>query len=205
VAEVVCVVCANDEALLAEVAAHRKLARLGLRLLAPTVMASSAPLDTTLAALRDAGYAPVPVGPDGTSTIQRTVPAHATATPTHTDATALSAATTRRPDPGGVVDPLELAARLQAAAAPAEPMSEHQARAMIAKHAAQLSVTEQFNLQYLVSYGLSTRVEATVDGGATRLWTLEKGELDGDVLHAWCPDVGDYETLPLSAITKVRR
>ena len=49
-----------DEALLAEVAADRKLARLHLRPLAPTVLASDADTDTALGALRGAGYLPMP-------------------------------------------------------------------------------------------------------------------------------------------------
>jgi hypothetical protein len=56
----------DDEALLAEVACDRRLAKLGLRLLAPTVLASDAPLDQTLAALRKAGYFPVSDDPEPT-------------------------------------------------------------------------------------------------------------------------------------------
>ncbi len=49
----------DDVALLAEVAADRKLAKFDVRLLAPTVLTAEAPLDTLLAALRTAGYLPV--------------------------------------------------------------------------------------------------------------------------------------------------
>jgi hypothetical protein len=55
VTDVVCVVRATDEALLAEIAGHRRLAKLGLRLLAPTVLASPRPASETLLALREAG------------------------------------------------------------------------------------------------------------------------------------------------------
>lgn len=48
-----------DEALVAEVAADRRLARLGLRAIAPTVLVGSAEVAETLAALRKAGYLPV--------------------------------------------------------------------------------------------------------------------------------------------------
>jgi Helicase conserved C-terminal domain len=205
VAEVVCVVRADDEALLAELAAHRKLGRLGLRLLAPTVLASSAPRDTTLAALRDAGYHPVPVGPDGTSTIRRTTPPRATVRPTHgaSDAATFDVATVSSREPGGVIDPGELAVRLRGATGPSEPMSEYDIRAMIAKHTPRLSFSERYRLQHLVQYGYVTRISSTVDGGRTALWTLEKGELDGELLHAWCADANDYKTFRLSAITKV--
>src|SRR5207249_8760972 len=47
-----------DAALGAELAANRSLARLKLRVLADTVLASSASITDTIAALRKAGYAP---------------------------------------------------------------------------------------------------------------------------------------------------
>lgn len=53
-----CVLHGTDIALLAEIAAHPRLAPLRLRPLAPTVLASSSPADTVLAALREAGYVP---------------------------------------------------------------------------------------------------------------------------------------------------
>jgi hypothetical protein len=48
-----------EEALLTELLYHRRLARLGLRQLAPAVLASRLPPEETLAALRAEGYAPV--------------------------------------------------------------------------------------------------------------------------------------------------
>ncbi len=56
---VVCCLRSDDTALLAEIRATRSLARLGLSELAPTVLASSSPLEETLTALRAAGFAPV--------------------------------------------------------------------------------------------------------------------------------------------------
>jgi hypothetical protein len=61
----------DDTALLAEITADSKLRALGLRLLAPTVVASMAPLQETLSALRKAGYAPLAEGPDGTAIVER--------------------------------------------------------------------------------------------------------------------------------------
>lgn len=56
---VACCVRSDDEALIAEIAANRRLAKLGLRVLAPTVLASDANPADILAALRAAGYFPV--------------------------------------------------------------------------------------------------------------------------------------------------
>ena len=52
----------DDTALLAQLVADRKLKSLGLRSLAPTVVVSNAEHDALLAALRTAGYFPMPEG-----------------------------------------------------------------------------------------------------------------------------------------------
>ncbi|EYR63391.1 hypothetical protein N866_00980 [Actinotalea ferrariae CF5-4] len=59
------VVVGEDPALVAEIAAHRSLRRLGLHAVAPTVLVASAPVDAVLAGLRDAGYLPVEAAADG--------------------------------------------------------------------------------------------------------------------------------------------
>lgn len=56
----------DDAALVAQVAADRALKRLGLTMLAPTVLTSQRPAEETVAALRSAGYLPMPEGDDGT-------------------------------------------------------------------------------------------------------------------------------------------
>lgn len=61
----------DDEAALAELAHHPGAAALGLRLIAPTVLVSTAPVDVLLARLRDLGVAPVVEGPDGTVRVGR--------------------------------------------------------------------------------------------------------------------------------------
>jgi hypothetical protein len=65
------VIHGEDAALLAELAVHRKLAKLGLRQLAPTVLISRTPLAKTLAALRAEGYAPVAEAADGAVRIEK--------------------------------------------------------------------------------------------------------------------------------------
>jgi len=61
----------DDEALVAEVLADRRLAGLTLRRLAPTVLASPMPSGRLLQALRDAGYAPVPEDASGAAVLAR--------------------------------------------------------------------------------------------------------------------------------------
>ncbi len=67
-----CVLHGDEPALLAEIAAHRGLTKLALRQLAPTVLVSRSPTDTTLAALRAEGYAPVAETAEGTVRIDKT-------------------------------------------------------------------------------------------------------------------------------------
>ncbi|WP_241777629.1 helicase-associated domain-containing protein [Streptomyces sp. CT34] len=98
-----CCIRSDDEALVAEVAAHRALRELGLRAIAPTVLVSSRPPAVTLDALRAAGYAPALESDNGTTTVER-LPSHRTKAP----------APTRDPDA-----PLLLARRLLGL--PAEP------------------------------------------------------------------------------------
>ncbi|RLU82539.1 hypothetical protein CTZ27_29880 [Streptomyces griseocarneus] len=66
-----CVLHSADTALVAELAAHPGLAAVRLRLLAPTVLTSPAAVEDVLAALRDAGYAPVQEEDGGTVRIER--------------------------------------------------------------------------------------------------------------------------------------
>jgi hypothetical protein len=61
----------DDEALVAQALADRRLAPLGLRRLAPTVLASAASTGRLLAALRDAGYVPVPEDASGAAVLVR--------------------------------------------------------------------------------------------------------------------------------------
>ena len=61
----------DDPAVLAEILASRKTTPLGLRLLAPTVLAARAPVDRVLEVLRSLGHAPVAESADGDVVIRR--------------------------------------------------------------------------------------------------------------------------------------
>jgi hypothetical protein len=64
-----CYLRSDDAALLRELVADRKLRKLGLRQVAPTVVVGDRPLTETLEALRAAGHAPVEEGPDGATIV----------------------------------------------------------------------------------------------------------------------------------------
>ncbi|WKU03823.1 helicase-associated domain-containing protein [Micromonospora sp. HUAS LYJ1] len=61
----------DDEALLAEVLADRRLTPLAFRRLAPTVLCTPYQVGRMLTALRDAGYSPVPEDASGTTVLAR--------------------------------------------------------------------------------------------------------------------------------------
>ncbi len=62
----------DDTALLAQICADRRLDKLNLRLLAPTVLASQATTADTMTALRKAGYAPRQQSTDGCDVLEKT-------------------------------------------------------------------------------------------------------------------------------------
>ncbi|HEU4349361.1 MAG TPA: helicase-associated domain-containing protein, partial [Actinoplanes sp.] len=61
----------DDEALIAEVLADKRLSGLGLRRLAPTVLVSPYQVSRLLGALRESGYAPVAEDADGAAVLSR--------------------------------------------------------------------------------------------------------------------------------------
>ncbi len=71
VAPVASTLVSEDTALLAQICADKRLDKLNLRLLAPTVLASHATTADTMAALRRAGYAPRRQNADGRDVIER--------------------------------------------------------------------------------------------------------------------------------------
>ncbi|WP_307871839.1 helicase-associated domain-containing protein [Micromonospora sp. U21] len=72
IAPVASTLVSDDTALLAQICADKRLDKLNLRLLAPTVLASQATTADTMAALRKAGYAPRQQNADGHDVIEKT-------------------------------------------------------------------------------------------------------------------------------------
>ncbi len=106
VAPVSAVVTSDDPALLAEVRAARKTAKLRLRELAPTVLASPLSVEVVLSTLRSAGFLPSEDGPDGVVSVARTVRRRASGiAPVERDPVDFGAVARRlledRPGPGG--------------------------------------------------------------------------------------------------------
>ncbi|MGW4472768.1 helicase-associated domain-containing protein [Nonomuraea sp. NPDC004354] len=213
VAPAACVIHGEDPALLAELAAHRKLAELGLRRLAPTVLVGRAPLDTTLAALRAEGYAPVAETADGTVRVEQG-PRHRAAAPA-----------AARPGSGGrarprktgartarkeeTVDLATLAARLltvrPAAPEAGEPggASGSDTEEIIAGYARRLSHADVRQLAHAVDGGQAITVEYVATSGSRTVRTLSRLDLDPPYLHAWCHLRNDERVFTLSRILGV--
>jgi hypothetical protein len=188
-----CCLRSDDHVLLAEIVADRRLRPHGLRLLAPTVAASSAPLPDVLAALRKAGYAPVAENDDGTAVLER-APAHRAA------AAAPRAGGTRRagapaPDPAAVAK--ALLAAPDEAPVPSTPTLE-----AIRRHA-HLTMSEARMLAHAIDHGLPATIGYVNRDGNASTRTIEEIELSGGSLDAWCRLREDQRWFNLSRIAVV--
>ncbi|WP_066365683.1 helicase-associated domain-containing protein [Herbidospora mongoliensis] len=194
VTSVGCIVQGSDPGLLAEIAGHRKLAKLGLRQLAPTVLASSAPADRTLHALREAGYAPVPVNDTGDIEIRRE--------PQGGRLILLPGGRVAELDPPPMLtepppDPHEHAKRLIKNREDERQIV--QTWALIGRMASRLPTAQQSLLGFVVDRGV--RALITLSDGVTA--TVSHGELHSGFLDAWCEEAGDYLEFPLNEIASV--
>jgi hypothetical protein len=175
----VSVIRSDDEALLAEVAADRRLNRLGLQLIAPTVLGCAVPLETALARLREVGYFPVPdqplprpqpraAGPGGRADRRpppRTNPERAR--PTGPEPAAVARGLLARRDTGLPQPSSGIAHRLAVAAG-------------------QLSAAEIDWLAAAVEDGGRVVIEYRSGTGAVTRRVIDDLDLDDGLLHAWC-------------------
>ncbi|WP_406457318.1 helicase C-terminal domain-containing protein [Streptomyces sp. NBC_01622] len=191
-----CVLHGDEPALLAELAAHRGLVKLGLRQLAPTVLVSRSPVDTTLAALRAQGYAPVAETAEGTVRIEKARPRRATPVPTprgsHARDSGRIAAT--RAEAPAAVDPNTLATRLLAAPpASSEPAPfdggvpfATDTEEIVAGWAKHLPYSDIRQLAHAIDAGQAITVEYVATSGSRTVRTLSHLMLDPPYLEAWC-------------------
>ncbi|MGW3960261.1 helicase-associated domain-containing protein [Amycolatopsis sp. NPDC005003] len=176
-------VVVGEPAVLAELAAHRKLAKLGLRAVAPTVLTSTVDAARTLEALREAGYAPTRHAADGSIVL----PARDQAEPT---------VAVRDPEPGELPpDPAGHAERLLAGPASGPALLRGQlARAMSDRYAGRLTPKQQ-QLCWQLEAGLP--VDITYRGEHL---VIAYPELDGEILDVWSLVERAYRRLELSDV-----
>ncbi|MFE3585759.1 helicase C-terminal domain-containing protein [Streptomyces vinaceus] len=207
-----CVLHGDEPALLAELAAHRRLAKLGLRQLAPTVLISRSPLDTTLAALRAEGYAPVAETADGTVRIEKARPRRATtAVPaprgSRTRGGGRTAATSTAKE-SATPDPSTLATRLLAAPPTTPEPAPFDGGApfgtdteeIVAGWAKRLPYSDIRQLAHAIDAGQAITVEYVATSGNRTVRTLSRLGLDPPYLEAWCHLRGAERVFTLSRI-----
>ncbi|MEV5953556.1 helicase C-terminal domain-containing protein [Streptomyces sp. NPDC051987] len=209
-----CVVHGDDPALLAELAAHRKLAKLGLRQLAPTVLISRSPLDTTLAALRAEGYAPVAETAEGTVRIEKDRPQRAAApgpvpaprgTRARDSGRTAAAGAAKQSAP---VDADTVATRLLAAPptlpdpAPFDggPPFATDTEEIVAGWAKNLPYSDVRQLAHAIDAGVPITVDYVATSGNRTVRTLSRLALDPPYLEAWCHLREDNRVFTLSRI-----
>ncbi|MFE7591244.1 helicase C-terminal domain-containing protein [Kitasatospora sp. NPDC057512] len=206
-----CVIHGEEPAVLAELAAHRKLTQLGLRQLAPTVLISRTPLDKTLAALRAAGYAPVAEKPDGSVRIERVLRPRATSPvpPSRLPSgrSRPQRADDRTADVRTAVDLRALATRLRGAPQDLPEPDPYDDRPydsdteeIIAGYARNLSFTDVRQLAHAVNDGQAITIEYVATSGNTTFRTLSQLALDAPYLHAWCHLRNDDRVFTISRI-----
>ncbi|WP_331741105.1 helicase C-terminal domain-containing protein [Kitasatospora sp. NBC_00085] len=206
-----CVIHGEEPGLLAELAAHRRLAPLGLRQLAPTVLVSRTPPDETLAALRSAGYAPVAEQPDGSVRIER-APRHRVAGPVPPPRLPRGKSRPPQTDPRTrrtltAAGRSALAARLRAAPQDIpepDPYDERpydsDTEEIIAGYARNLSFTDVRQLAHAVNEGQPVTIEYVATSGSETVRTLSRLDLDAPYLNAWCHLRDDERMFTLSRI-----
>jgi hypothetical protein len=198
---VACCLRSDDLALLKEIVADRRLRSLGLRQIAPTVLAAAVPLEDVLAALRNAGYAPVAEAEDGTPILERAVDHRASARPPR----ATSPAKPRKGKPRQTVaqpDAADVARKLLAA--PDEtliPLTP-------SLHAIRLSATNLTTSEArILAHAIDNQQPVTIsyvnrDGNPSSR-TIDNIELSGGSLLAWCRLREDERWFNLKRITAV--
>ncbi|MFF4605047.1 helicase-associated domain-containing protein [Streptomyces sp. NPDC001339] len=194
-----CVIHSNDTALLAEIAAHRELSRLGLRGIAPGVLLCRTPLPEALGALRAEGYAPVAETEDGAVRLERPEQARA-AQPLprprqHRRRTAPAAGLALRllsaPDHEPHPDPVR--------GVPFRTDTEE----ILAGYAKALNLTDLRQLAHAIHEHEPITLEYLAASGNRTVRTVSELELDPPLLSAYCHLREDLRVFTLSRIQAV--
>jgi len=197
---VACCVVSDDTALLVEVAASRALAVLGLRALAPTVLASSKTVPETLERLRAAGYAPVRLSASGDPVIERAPRRRVSTAPTRPGPASRVAgpprplapavpptAKQRRAREPAAVDPAALARTLiDEHDAPPSPAPASLTLVRLRELALRLSPAEQAVLAHAVDAGGSVHIEYVDVNGKYTDRIVSDLDVMPPFLLGWC-------------------
>lgn len=226
-----CVIHSAEPAILAEITVHRKLTKLGLRQLAPTVVVSRTSLDKTLAALRAGGYAPVAEAADGTVRIEKAAQHRASASvPSPRVSPRVARGTTggQRPasrtkqvqEPAGGLRALAVRLRESPGTGPESvpdsgtlpdtgvgtgirTATRTETEAVIAECTRGLFPTDVRQLAHAVDAGEAITIEYVAASGSHTVRSLSELHLDPPYLLAWCHLRDDERVFTLSRIQGV--
>ncbi|NYJ05365.1 hypothetical protein GGQ55_001643 [Geodermatophilus daqingensis] len=183
----------DDEALLAEVAVDKRLAKLGLTLLAPTVLACTVPLDVALARLREVGYFPVAEGVPAPPSPRGTAAARGQRTP---------APRTVRPSPERA-DEGVLASRLLATPSIAVPEPTTWPLRELRALAPDLPLGQLALLSTALEVGGRVAITYRAASGAVTHRVISDPELIGAVVEAWCELRQDERVFSVSGMLSI--
>lgn len=225
-----CVLRADDPALLTELLGNRALGALRLTRLAPTVMASAARPQETLAALRSAGYTPVGEDGSGVALVERADRRRAKPPgtrrglpewskpkpalhPLAVDADELAAFLLSASLPGGdAVEPPDASEKMDEIvrrAVEREQRSLHVVRQptleVLNVKAPQLDPDERRLLADAIDDNRPVRIDYVDGEGKFSSRVIEEIELSGAVIEAWCRLRGDDRMFMLDRIDAVSR
>lgn len=187
VSDVGCVVVGDQPGLLAEIAVHRKLATLGLRAVAPTVLVAAGTAEATVAALRSAGYSPVRRDGDGAVTVR----------PAAERAAASIEAELVEPPPKAQ-DPREHAARLLRAPVRSSGRTTRGTLLdVLYREQGKRLTNDWMRFAWHLESGLPTRVSYLEPDGERRELVVSEAELHDDVIDVWCAETAGYRQLEL--------
>ncbi|MGN9911603.1 helix-turn-helix transcriptional regulator [Phytohabitans sp. LJ34] len=189
-ADLTAVVAGSPEAALSallDLAAEPETRGVGLRQLAPTVLAAAVPLHDVLAALRGAGYAPVAEGEDGAPILERAVDHRASASPSR----AVRANSPARPRTAA---PRRTATRADAAslarkllAAPDETLTPiTPSLDAVRRSATRLGTSEARMLAHAIDHRQPVTISYVNRDGNPSSRTIDSLQLTGGYLLAWC-------------------
>lgn len=195
-----CCLRSDDEPLLAEAAADRRLRALGLRLVAPTVLVADRPAAETLAALRAAGYAPLAEDAAGAPVWEHQASRRAAVAPARRGGPRPPRA--RAPGGSEAVDPRQLAGALLARADNAVP-SVSATVVAVRRGAPRLTVGEARLLAHALDTGAPVRIDYLSSTGATTSRVVEELELDRGAIEARCRLRDDQRRFSLDGILAV--
>lgn len=193
VAPAVAVIRCEDEALLAEVAVDRKLRHLAVRLVAPTVAVSAVGEGETIAALRSAGYLPMPESEktplgehDGSTTSGADLDAHvvdlASRRPARSAAQGAPSAPTAEPE-----SPASAAARLVGqAVAPGTPTADPRLVSTLRRANRTLSDREIIHLADAILRARPVRIRYRSATSAVTERVVSELAFSDYLLSGWC-------------------